>query len=414
MSKFSDREERLNMEIGILGLTFHSGNKGCEALSYSFLNILEELMEEKDKTITVNILVPFPIKNFIKSRFQISEIKETYFPKEKYKHITFNCIFYVYKLHHFVFFSSPFKCSKVFDFTAGDSFTDIYGEERFWARTNLKKCLIDSNIPLILGSQTIGPFNSEPVLKAAISVINNSREVYVRDRLSYDYVKKISGRNAKLTSDIAFALPYNDIKLTYSDKPRLGFNVSGLLWSGGYTQNNQFDLTVDYREYCRKLVKNLLPFYEIHLIPHAFTDNQDSKDNDFIPAKELHREFPETILCDALSTPIEIKSYISQMNLFLGARMHATIAAFSTGVPVIPFSYSRKFEGLFESLHYNYVIHGKESSTFDAINTTLSYIERKDDLKKDMMLGLRLVENSNEFIKSEIKRNIFEFDIEGE
>ena len=33
--------------------------------------------------------------------------------------------------------------------------------------------------------------------------------------------------------------------------------------------------------------------------------------------------------------------------------MHACIAAFSAGVPVIPMAYSRKFEGLFGALGYH-------------------------------------------------------------
>ena len=36
----------------------------------------------------------------------------------------------------------------------------------------------------------------------------------------------------------------------------------------------------------------------------------------------------------------------------MGARMHACIAAFSSGVPVVPMAYSRKFAGLFGTLGY--------------------------------------------------------------
>jgi polysaccharide pyruvyl transferase WcaK-like protein len=54
--------------------------------------------------------------------------------------------------------------------------------------------------------------------------------------------------------------------------------------------------------------------------------------------------------------PIEAKSYISGLDFFMGARMHACIAAFSSGVPVFPVSYSRKFFGLFrDSLGYQHL-----------------------------------------------------------
>ena len=55
--------------------------------------------------------------------------------------------------------------------------------------------------------------------------------------------------------------------------------------------------------------------------------------------------------------PIEIKSYIAGMDFFMGSRMHSTIAAFSSEVPVVPMAYSRKFNGLFiDTLQYPYII----------------------------------------------------------
>ena len=87
----------------------------------------------------------------------------------------------------------------VFDFTAGDSFTDIYGKERFYSRTRLKKAIIDRKIPLVLGSQTIGPFQDDNVKAFAAEVINESTEVFVRDEMSYRYTKEISGRTPILT-----------------------------------------------------------------------------------------------------------------------------------------------------------------------------------------------------------------------
>lgn len=44
------------------------------------------------------------------------------------------------------------------------------------------------------------------------------------------------------------------------------------------------------------------------------------------------------------------------MDFFTGARMHACIAALSSGVPVYPIAYSRKFTGLFcDTLGYKHV-----------------------------------------------------------
>jgi len=98
----------------------------------------------------------------------------------------------------------------------------------------------------------------------------------------------------------------------------------------------------------------------------------------------LHKIFPTTIVVDPFDTAITAKSFISGMDVFTGARMHATIAAYSSGVPVIPFSYSRKFEGLYDFIKYPYVISGKSIETEMAIKKTIEYIEEYDLLRKSI------------------------------
>ena len=62
------------------------------------------------------------------------------------------------------------------------------------------------------------------------------------------------------------------------------------------------------------------------------------------------------LLSPLFFSPIDAKSYISGMHFFIGSRMHATIAAFSSNVPVFPLAYSRKFNGLFiDTLRYPYM-----------------------------------------------------------
>ena len=70
------------------------------------------------------------------------------------------------------------------------------------------------------------------------------------------------------------------------------------------------------------------------------------------------------------------------MDFFIGSRMHSTIASFSCGVPTVPVSYSRKFEGLFDSLGYEYVIHGNSCNEKDAIDMTIKFFTQRAILKK--------------------------------
>ena len=83
------------------------------------------------------------------------------------------------------------------------------------------------------------------------------------------------------------------------------------------------------------------------------------------------------------------KNYISKMDFFIGARMHATIGALSSGVPVIPFSYSRKFEGLFNSIDYPFVI---EATKWD----TRKCLERTYQLIDNLTISTSIIKKCNE------------------
>lgn len=384
------------IQIGLLGIAYNTGNKGCEALAYSFFEVLNEIAVSQKKKIEVNLLTAFPTRRWIKEKFSINKLEKYYQPKEKYSNLVFSAAYYINKKNHVVFSRKAKNLLCVFDFTDGDSFTDIYGQKRFYERTLLKAAIIKAKIPLVLGSQTIGPFQDENVRTLARKVIDKSYQVFVRDEKSYNCVTELCDKKPILTTDIAFFLPHCKEKENISEKKKIGFNPSGLLWSGGYSRDNQFHLTVEYQEYCKEVIGGLLDRgYEVHLILHAYNNDLSNADNDLVAATELNKLFPETILSPRFNTPMEAKSYISKMDAFIGARMHATIAALSAGVPVIPFSYSRKFEGLFESLDYEYVIAGTKDSTSDSIKRTLEWITQISEIRISVAKCKEIIDQKN-------------------
>lgn len=373
------------IKIGILGLALSSkgykgGNLGCYALGLSFFEILNKIAIKNDITINVVYICTFSksvlLKKYVKKMLGLQNDVLMKYYTSMFSNLCFSRAYYFKRSDNFCVSKDFKQCKCVFDFTAGDSFSDIYGEQRFFDRTALKELVIKNNIPLILGSQTIGPFKNDRVLEKACSVIKAAKEVFVRDEQSKDYVEQMTGRIPKLTTDVAFFLPF---RAEVHKSGTIGFNPSGLLWSGGYDGTNQFGLTVDYKKYCTTVISKLIKAgYEVHLIMHAYyVDNMDYPDNDFIAVKALHEMFPQTVLAPEFSSPIEAKSYISQLDVFIGARMHATIGALSARIPVIPFSYSRKFEGLYASLNYPYVLEGTKWTTQQAIEMSLEWINKK-------------------------------------
>jgi polysaccharide pyruvyl transferase WcaK-like protein len=65
--------------------------------------------------------------------------------------------------------------------------------------------------------------------------------------------------------------------------------------------------------------------------------------------KELEPKYPGRILyCDDRLDHRQTKSLIGQCDLFIGARMHACVAAVSQCVPTVALAYSQKFKGVMD------------------------------------------------------------------
>ena len=102
---------------------------------------------------------------------------------------------------------------------------------------------------------------------------------------------------------------------------------------------------------------------------------------------ELHREFPNVKFAPIFRNAREAKTFIGGMDLVLAARMHAAIAAVSSGVACLPMSYSVKFQGLFESINYPYTIDLKGNSLDEAKAQVLAALDKTDAIAVRASLG---------------------------
>ncbi|WP_288604156.1 polysaccharide pyruvyl transferase family protein [uncultured Phocaeicola sp.] len=351
-------------KFGILGFDFESPNKGCEALTYSFINMLIDCFGSDLKIINYSYggLGTFPQK-YPKIDFEIRrpQIKNPLDWKKMKKEMS--------------------NLDMIFDVTFGDGFSDIYG--KMWNVTTdiLKELAIQSGKPLILLPQTYGPYKSSFLRMWAEHIVNKSYAAYSRDTASATEMNSKCGGKVKVLTDMAFALPYDRGLYQIDDtKTNIGINVSALLWDSDYARDNKFNLKINYRSYIRSLIQKLLEddTYVIHLIPHVIAkEDYNAAENDVRPCSELKKEFlnNERVVCaPAFENPIGAKSYIANMDVFMGARMHSTIGALSAGVATIPFAYSKKFKTMFGNLHYDYTIEARELDTEAALEQTQTYI----------------------------------------
>ena len=123
----------------------------------------------------------------------------------------------------------------------------------------------------------------------------------------------------------------------------IGINASPLILHSAKEENIAFEA------YCR-LIREILEntSYSIVLIPHVVWKENDDR----IPLKKLYNKYADSkriIMLDDHNC-MEMKGYIARCRMFIGARTHATIAAYSSNVPTLVLGYSVKARGIAKDL----------------------------------------------------------------
>ncbi|NBN62397.1 polysaccharide pyruvyl transferase family protein [Pannonibacter tanglangensis] len=278
------------------------------------------------------------------------------------------------------FFSELKKCDLVIDIGEGDSFADIYGLRRYLYQIVSKASAIFLRRPIILAPQTVGPFDHPLRRWIASRVINRLTAIFTRDRMSTTFLRSLAPRvPIDEFIDVAFRLPFTQQPKT-ADRVRIGINVSGLLFNGGYTGANELGMSLDYAALTERLIAHFTAIagVEVHLFAHVA--GHGGPDDDGPVILSLSHRFPSATVHPPFASSIQAKSWISGLDFVIAGRMHACIGAYSAGVPIVPIAYSRKFNGLFGTLNYPYFIDGKATNTDAAFANIVDWYERRVEL----------------------------------
>ena len=129
---------------------------------------------------------------------------------------------------------------------------------------------------------------------------------------------------------------------------------------------------------------------QIALIPHVVWKNNDDRK----PLSELYEKYKSTerLLQIPDGSCEELKGYISQCRFFVGARTHATIAAYSTCVPTLVVGYSVKAAGIAQ----------------DLFGSTEHYVLPVQSLKdpQDLVQGFQWLMEQEDSIREHLQRKI--------
>lgn len=190
--------------------------------------------------------------------------------------------------------------------------------------------------------------------------------IIARESTTYNALAKVvPEERLRLIPDPAFTLGTKKLPLPkgFEEGNTIGINVSPMI------QGSEARSGITMLNF-KSLLEHIIETtdMQIALIPHVvWARNDDRK-----PLEELYEAFKNTgrvVLIEDASCE-ELKGYIARCRMFIGARTHATIAAYSSMVPTLVVGYSVKAKGIAADLF----------GTYDNYVIPVQQLEKKEDL----------------------------------
>lgn len=221
--------------------------------------------------------------------------------------------------------------------------------------------------------------------------------LFIRESLSRDalYAAGIVD-NVYFYPDPAFTLPRQDYQLPelFEDGNTIGINISPLVQSLENGDN------ITYKNY-QKLIDYVLSTtsFKIALIPHVIVAGNDDR----VVLQQLLDEYKNSnrIIMIGDANCMQIKDCIAKCRYFIGARTHATIAAYSTFVPTLVVGYSVKAKGIAKDLfgtYENYVVPVQSLKQPDDLTKAFIWLQNNEFKIKEKLMNIIpvVVEQSKE------------------
>ena len=318
-------------------LFFHAGslNRGCEAIVRSAVDLIKAQHPEvvinlasfdpDSDDVIPNIdtiydgreleVKPFSVSGIISALKVKFQKDETYFLRKRHHNII--------KLipEHDVFLS-----------IGGDNY--CYGEQP-WIY-EMDRLVKKAGKKLILWGSSIG---DEDLSDAKIADLKSMDLVLARESLTYNILKERGLSNVKLVADGAFTMQKETMELPsdWQEGNTIGFNFSPLVWKRN----------ADSKKAAYDLIQHILDTTSmtIALTPHVMVPGND----DHEVLQQFYKDFKASgrvLLLPNNLNAIQYKGLIAKMRFFIGARTHATIAAYSSLIPTLVLGYSVKSKGI--------------------------------------------------------------------
>lgn len=207
--------------------------------------------------------------------------------------------------------------------------------------------------------------------------------ICARESITYETLKSMGFDNVQLFPDPAFTLPCEEPSspMFDNDKDIVGINISPLIRS--YEQGNDITLKC-YVSLVRHILENT--DHNIAFISHVRSKTSDDSN----AAADVMKFFPNEsrIKLFDKGNCMQLKGYISKCRFFVVARTHASIAAYSTGVPTLVVGYSVKARGIAKDIFgtdSGYVIPVQELSRENTLVEAFdNFVSREEEIKEKL------------------------------
>ncbi len=309
-----------------------SENHGCEAITKSTIHLLGE-NTYKVSTTNINYEKKYSNVEYVQYSFNKKyTILQRAFARLKIKKNPKGKL----KLDQF---DQHFKESDVAISVGGDNY--CYGDSD-WLYYLHDLALKHNKKTVLWGASIEESLIDEKMLED----FKKFERIYVRESISYNTLVDKGLNNVVYAPDPAFALP--TIKPSVLEKgfvegdKYIGVNISPLV------ERKEVKPGL-LRENVKQLIDNILSTteYKVLLVPHVIVPNN----NDYALLSEIKELYPTERVVLIKDNPCEVlKYYISQCELFVCARTHASIAAYSHCVPTLVIGYSVKSKGIARDL----------------------------------------------------------------
>jgi len=238
------------------------------------------------------------------------------------------------------------------------------------------------NKKLYLLGQSFSPLRNRIEEKLLGFILTQCNKVYVRDSLSYNYLKKINvpEEKIKLSTDLVFLLDFNykNVEAKY-----IGINLRR--WKD-YSLNDIYSLLTNLAG----LINKEMAFYALHTEDKYLFDELDN----YIKSKIKFIELAED----------NIEEFFPLNIIFIGMRLHSHILSVLFEIPFIAISYDEKVKGFCEDIGWKFVVDELSSDKIkDYFNEILkNYDQYKEYLKKVKNMQREKIREDIDNFKKEI------------